>query len=146
MGSFVQVTSCDLRVDNKLFKRWNYDIMISSNLLFRTLLWFFLYQDMEGNNWLTPLHCGGDKSLLIISYANFLTVFRWFEISQFLSQGSDNCPNLLFVRKCLCRSNCYFCNWVLHVVLPLTSYVISQWFTLEEVKGLFNFPLRWPPH
>ena len=28
-GSFVQVTSCDLRVDNKSFERWNYDIMIS---------------------------------------------------------------------------------------------------------------------
>ena len=53
MGSFVQVTSCDLPVDNKLFERWNYDIMISLNLLFRTLLWFFLYQDMEGNiDWL----------------------------------------------------------------------------------------------
>ena len=38
MGSFVQMTSCDLRVDNKLFERWNYDIMISLNLLFRTLL------------------------------------------------------------------------------------------------------------
>ena len=38
MGSFVQVTSCDLRLDNKLFERWNYDIMISLNLLFRTLL------------------------------------------------------------------------------------------------------------
>ena len=38
MGSFVQVTSCDLHVDNKLFERWNYDIMISLNLLFRTLL------------------------------------------------------------------------------------------------------------
>ena len=23
---------------------------------------------------------------------------------------------------------------------------ISQWFTREEVKGLFNFPLRWPAH
>ena len=34
MGSFVQVMGCDLRVDNKLFERWNYD-MIS---LFRTLL------------------------------------------------------------------------------------------------------------
>ena len=39
MGKFVQVTSCDLRVDNKLFERWNYDIMIPLNLLFRTLLW-----------------------------------------------------------------------------------------------------------
>ena len=39
--------------DKKLFERWNYDIMISLNLLFRTLLWFFLYQDMEGNiDWL----------------------------------------------------------------------------------------------
>ena len=53
MGSFIQVTSYDLRVDNNLFERWNYDIMISLNLLFRTLLWFFLYQDMEGNiDWL----------------------------------------------------------------------------------------------
>ena len=41
MGNFVQVTSCDLRVDNKLFERWNYDIMISLSLLFRTLLLFF---------------------------------------------------------------------------------------------------------
>ena len=40
-------------MDKKLFERWNYDIMISLNLLFRTLLWFFLYQDMEGNiDWL----------------------------------------------------------------------------------------------
>ena len=23
---------------------------------------------------------------------------------------------------------------------------IPQWFTWEEVKGLFNFPLRWPAH
>ena len=23
---------------------------------------------------------------------------------------------------------------------------ISQWFTWEEVKGLFNFPVRWPAH
>ena len=49
MGSFVQVISCNLRVDNKLFERWNHDIMISLNLLFRILLRFFLYQDMEGN-------------------------------------------------------------------------------------------------
>ena len=37
MGSFIQVTRCDLRVDNKLFERRNYDIMISLNLLFWTL-------------------------------------------------------------------------------------------------------------
>ena len=53
VGSFVQVTSCDLHMDNKLFERWNYDIRISLNLLFRTLLWFFLSEDMEGNtDWL----------------------------------------------------------------------------------------------
>ena len=38
MGGLVQETSCDLRVDNKLFERRNYGIMISLNLLFRTLL------------------------------------------------------------------------------------------------------------
>ena len=42
LGSFVQVTSCDLRVDNKLFERWNYDIMSPLNLLFRTF-------NMEGD-------------------------------------------------------------------------------------------------
>ena len=41
--------------------------------------------------------------------------------SWFLSQGNDNYPNLLFVRRWLCHSNCYCCNWVLHVVLPPTS-------------------------
>ena len=38
MGGLVQETSYDLRVDNKLFERRNYGIMISLNLLFRTLL------------------------------------------------------------------------------------------------------------
>ena len=78
MGSFVQVTSCDLRVDNKLFERWNYDIMISLNLLFRTLLWFFSLSRHGRKHWLTRLQCDGDKSLLIISYANFITVFWQF--------------------------------------------------------------------
>ena len=37
-------------------------------------------------HWLTRLHCGGDKSLLIISYANFLTVFWQFsDDSKYLS-------------------------------------------------------------
>ena len=71
MGSFVQVTSYDLRVDNKLFERWNYDIMISLNRLFRTLLWFFSLSRHGRKHWFTRLQCGGDKSLLIISCANF---------------------------------------------------------------------------
>ena len=115
MGSFVQVTSCDLRVDNKLFERWNYDIMISLNLLFRALLWFFLYQDMEGNiDWLdsTAAVISLSSSYLMKFSNSFLTVFRLFEIFSFLSRGNDNCPNLPFVRRCLCRSNCYRCNWV----------------------------------
>ena len=71
MGSFVQVTSCDLRVDNKLFERWNYDIMISLNLLFRTLLWFFLYQDMEGNiDWL-------DSTAAVISLSSSYLMQIW---------------------------------------------------------------------
>ena len=136
MGSFVQVTSCDLHVDNKLFERWNYDIMISLNLLFRTLLWFFLYQDMEGNiDWLDSTAAViSPSSHIVCKFSNsFLTVFRWFGISLFLSQGKDDCPNLFFVRRCLCRSNCYSSNWVLHVVLPLTSYdLYSQILSVYE--------------
>ena len=42
-GSFVQVTSCDLRVDNKLFERWNYDIMISlKSFISNFVMIFFL--------------------------------------------------------------------------------------------------------
>ena len=79
-------------------------------------------------------HCGGNESLLIISYANFLTVFR-FEISQFLSLGNDNCPNLLLT---LCKEmplpfKMLLCNYVLPLVLPLTSYdLYSQTLSVYE--------------
>ena len=92
-------------------------------------------------HWLTRLHCGGDKSLLIISYANFLTVYWQFsddsKTSYFLSQGNDNCPNLLFVRRWLCRSNCDCCNWVLHVVLPLTSYDLYS-----QILSVYESPIK----
>ena len=77
MGGLVQETSCDLRVDNKLFERWNYGIMISLNLLFRTLLWFFLYQDMEGNiDWL-------DSTAAVISLSSsyLMQIFKQFSDS-----------------------------------------------------------------
>ena len=86
MESFVQVTSCDLHVDNKLFERWNYDIMISLNLLFRTLLWFFLYQDMKGNiDWLNCTMAVIISSYLMqILYSQILSVYeRWIEVFLF---------------------------------------------------------------
>ena len=130
MESFVQVTSCDLRVD-KLFERWNYDIMISLNLFFRTLLWFFSLSRHGRKHWLPRLHCGGDKSLLIIYYANFLTVFWQFsDVSKYFSSFQKEifsfCPNLLFVRR----------------LPPLTSYdLYSQILSVYErsIKVFLNF-------
>ena len=76
-GSFVQVRSCDLRVDNKLFERWNYGIMISLNLLFRTLLWLFLYQDMEGNiDWLNS-----PAAVISLSSSYLMQIFQQFSDS-----------------------------------------------------------------
>ena len=77
MGGFVRVTSCDLRVDNKLFERWNYGIMISLNLLFRTLLWLFLYQDMEGNiDWLNS-----PAAVISLSSSYPMQIFQQFSNS-----------------------------------------------------------------
>ena len=52
------------------------------------------------------------------------------------------------------KKNSDFITIILHTFLPdiFTNLkkdeynAISQWFTREEVKGLFDFPLRWPAH
>ena len=51
------------------------------------------------------------------------------------------------------KKNSDFITIIFHTFLPDIFYklkdennAISQWFTREEVKGLFNFPLRWPAH
>ena len=72
-------------------------------------------------------HCGGDESLLIISYANFLTVFR-FEISQFLSLGNNNCPNLLFT---LCKE----------MPLPFKMLLLQLCFTFGTAADKLRFIL-----
>ena len=57
---------------------------------------------------------------------------------------NDNGPNLLFVRRWLCLSNCDCCNWVLHVLLPLTSYdlysqILCVYESSIEISSFFVF-------
>ena len=103
-------------------KLWHYDLIKS---FISNFVMIFSLSRHGRKHWLVD-STTAVQSLLIISYANFLTVFWQFsddsKYPSFLSQGYDNCPNLLFVKRCLSRSNCYCCNWVLHVVLPLKSY------------------------
>ena len=82
--------------------------------------------------WVSPHH-------ILCKFSNsFLTVFRWFEISYLLSQGNDNCPNLLFVRGCLCRSNC------LQLGLTCSTAADKLRFTLSDSQCLRPFNRSFP--
>ena len=62
---------------------WHYDFIQS---FISNFVMIFSLTRHRRKHWLTRLHCGGDKSLLIISYANFLTVFWQFsDDSKYLS-------------------------------------------------------------
>lgn len=132
MRSFIPVTSCALRMGNEQFERWNYDIMISFNLLFRTLFWFFLNQDMVGN--IDCLDCTAAMISLSLSYLKqifwqFSNSFQMiWNISVLVSQKWQLPePALCKERHALRRTNCYRGNWVLYVVLPLTSCDLYCW-------------------
>ena len=84
---------------------------------------------------LTRLHCGGDKPLLIISNANFLTVSDSFQIirnilvpvtRKWLLPESALCKETPMLFKLLLQLG-------LHVVLPLTRYdLFSQILSVYE--------------
>ena len=86
-------------------------------------------------HWLTRLHCGGDKPLLIISNANFLTVSDSFQIirnilvpvtRKWLLPESALCKETPMLFKLLLQLG-------LHVVLPLTRYdLFSQILSVYE--------------
>ena len=93
---------------------------------------------------MTRLHHGGDKSLLIISYANFLTVSDSFQMirnilvpvtrKRFLPE-SALCKETPISFKLLLQLG-------LHVVLPLTSYdLFSQILSVYErsIEGFLFF-------
>ena len=62
---------------------WHYDFIQS---FISNFVMIFSLTRHRRKHWLTRLHCGGNKSLLIISYANFLTVFWQFsDDSNYLS-------------------------------------------------------------
>ena len=108
---------------------------------------------------MTRLHCGGDKSLLIISYANFLTVFRQFlDDSKYLSSCHKE---VITARICSLKGDAHvvqiaIATGFLHVVLPLTVtiYILrfsvftsvhlkfSSFFSFLFFFGLFCFYFR----
>ena len=104
---------------------------------------------------MTRLHCGGDKSLLIISYANFLTVFRQFsDDSKYLSSCHKE---VITARICSLKGDAHvvqiaIATGFLHVVLPLTVTIYTlrfSVFTSVHLKfpsffggGLFCFYFR----
>ena len=82
---------------------------------------------------MTRLHCGGDKSLLIISYANFLTVFRQFlDDSKYLSSCHKE---VITARICSLKGDAHvvqiaIATGFLHVVLPLTVTIYTLRFSV----------------
>ena len=54
---------------------WHYDLIKS---FISNFVMIFSLSRHGRKHWLTRLQCDGDKSLLIISYANFITVFWQF--------------------------------------------------------------------
>ena len=62
---------------------WHYDFIKS---FISNFVMIFSLSRHGRKHWLTRLQCDGDKSLLIISYANFITVFWQFsDDSKYLS-------------------------------------------------------------
>ena len=82
---------------------------------------------------MTRLHCSGNKSLLIISYANFLTVFRQFsDDSKYLSSCHKE---VITARICSLKGDAYVVQIAiaigfLHVVLPLTVTIYTLRFSV----------------
>ena len=69
---------------------WHYDFIKS---FISNFVMVFSLSRHRGKHWLTRLLCGGDKSLLIISYANFLSVFWQFsDDSKYLSSCHKEMP------------------------------------------------------
>ena len=106
---------------------------------------------------LTRLHCGGDKSLLVISYANFLTVFRQFsDDSKYLSSCHKE---VITARICSLKGDAYvvqiaiatgfymwYCRWQLRFILSdfqcLQAFIRSFplfFFFLSFFWGCFVF-------
>ena len=86
-------------------------------------------------HWLTRLHCGGDKPLLIISNANFLTVSDSFQIIRNILIPVTR--KRLLPESALCKETPMLFKLLLqlglHVVLPLTSYdLFSQILSVYE--------------
>ena len=82
---------------------------------------------------MTRLHCGGDKSLLVISYANFLTVFLQFsDDSKYLSSCHKE---EITARICSLKGDAHvvqiaIATGFLHVVLPLTVTIYTLRFSV----------------
>ena len=92
---------------------------------------------------MTRLHCGGDKSLLVISYANFLTVFRQFsDDSKYLSSCHKE---VITARICSLKGDAHvvqiaIATGFLHVVLPLTVTIYTLRFSVfTSVHSKFFF-------
>ena len=99
---------------------------------------------------LTRLHCGGDKSLLVISYANFLTVFRQFsDDSEYLSSCHKE---VITARICSLKGDAHvvqmwYCRWQLRFILSdsqCLAFIRSfpLFFLSFFFFGLFSFYFR----
>ena len=132
MGSFVQVTSCDLRVDN-------YDFIKS---FISNFVMIFSLSRHGRKYWLTRLHCGGENSLLIISYANFLTVFRQFsDDSKYLSSCHKE---MITARICSLKGDAYFLQIAIATGFTCITAADKLRFTFSNSQCLLTLNRSFP--
>ena len=98
-------------------------------------------------HWLTRLHCGGDKSLLIISYANFLTVFWQFsDDSKYLSSCHKK---MITARICSLKEDAYvvqianFATWFYMYYCRWQVTIYTLRFSMRALNRSFYLFFFW---